>query len=194
MKSKFEEVLPHLYIQIKDYKNFSWIGEIHNPFLGYKRNFNGLINFVEIILEYLDNYKIALSPSLLRTWNGKNGIIEAQNSDISINRNHNKYIQEEVKKIMEIKFENYENKLRSTDFLIKICFRQHTSWQGEIQWIIPESKESKTIFFRSLLEMIFLMQEALDKDNSVNADYKFHSWSDNEIELELYEDEAEEDT
>ncbi len=194
VKSNFKEVLPHLYISINGYKNFCWIGEIHNPLFGYKKNFNGIINFIEIILEYLDFHKVALPPSLVRSWSDGNGKVEKRNQDIITNRNHNKYIQEEVRKIMEIKFDNYEDKFGSTDFLIKICFRQHTSWQGEIQWIISESKESKTIFFRSLLEMIFLIQEALEKDNNVKADYKFHSWSDNEIELESYGDESEEDT
>jgi hypothetical protein len=194
VKSNFEEVLPHLYIRIKGFKNFCWIGEIHNPLLGFNKTFNGLLNFIEIILEYLDNYDIALPPSQLRTWYGKNGNVAVKSQDILADRVHNKYIQEEVKKIMEIKLENYQEKLGSTDFLIKICFRQHTTWQGEIQWIISESKESKTIFFRSLLEMIFLIQEALDKDNNVKANYKFHSWSDDEIESNSFEEEIEEDS
>lgn len=193
VKSQFEDVLPQLYIRISSYQNFCWTGEIDNPLLGYKKEFSGLINFIEIILEYLDYHKFALPPSLMKSWSDENESIERKNYNIITNRNHNKYIQEEVRKIMEIKFKNYTDKLGTTDFLIKICFRQHTSWQGEIQWIISDSKESKTIFFRSLLEMIFLMQEALEKDNKVGKDYKFHSWSDNEIELESYGDESEED-
>jgi hypothetical protein len=194
VKSKFEDVLPQLYIRISNYHDFCWSGEIHNPLLGYKKEFSGLINFIEIILEYLDHHKLVLPPSLMRSWSDENENIERADYNIITNRNHNKHIQEEVRKIMEIKFKNYKDKLGTTDFLIKICFRQHTSWQGEIQWIISDSKESKTIFFRSLLEMIFLMQEALEKDNKVKADFSFNSWDDNKIELDSYGDETEEDT
>jgi hypothetical protein len=194
VKSQFEDVLPQLYIRISSYQNFCWSGEIHNPLLGYKKNFNGLINFIEIILEYLDYHKLALPPSLMRSWSDADESIERKNYNIITNRNHNKYIQEEVRKIMEIKFKNYEEKLGSTDFLIKICFRQHTSWQGEIQWIISDSKESKTIFFRSLLEMIFLMQEALEKENNVKAEYNFYSWDDNNEKFKKIGDQTEEDS
>ncbi|MFW5889589.1 MAG: hypothetical protein ACOCUD_04335 [Bacillota bacterium] len=194
MESNFKEVLPHLYLRIKGFENFCWIGEIHNPLLGFNKNFKGLLNLIEIILEYLDNHNIALAPSQLRSWTGKNGNAANTTKSILADRVHNKYIQEEVKRIMEIKIENYQEKLGSTDFLIKICFRQHTTWQGEIQWIISESKESKTIFFRSLLEMIFLIQEALDEDNNVKANYKFHSWSDDETELNSFGEDVEEDS
>ena len=42
-------------------------------------------------------------------------------------------------------------------FVVKIFFRQHTSWQGSITWL--EQKVDKT--FRSALELIFLMDSAL---------------------------------
>lgn len=42
-------------------------------------------------------------------------------------------------------------------FVVKIFFRQHTSWQGSITWL--EKKVDQT--FRSALELIFLMDSAL---------------------------------
>ena len=42
-------------------------------------------------------------------------------------------------------------------FVVKIFFRQHTSWQGNIIWL--EKKVDQN--FRSALELIFLMDSAL---------------------------------
>lgn len=47
----------------------------------------------------------------------------------------------------------------SATFLVKILFRQHTSWQGTVTWM--EEKCEQT--FRSVLELILLMDSALTK-------------------------------
>ncbi|SMP67988.1 hypothetical protein [Anoxynatronum buryatiense] len=44
-----------------------------------------------------------------------------------------------------------------THFLIRIQYQQNNSWQGTIQWL----DNRKIIPFRSTLEMILLMEEAL---------------------------------
>ena len=42
-------------------------------------------------------------------------------------------------------------------FLIRLLFRQHTSWQGTITWLEGEGEQT----FRSVLELILLMDSAL---------------------------------
>jgi hypothetical protein len=42
-------------------------------------------------------------------------------------------------------------------FIISVRFRQHATWQGSIKWV--EGKGEVT--FRSVLEMLSLMQEAV---------------------------------
>lgn len=42
-------------------------------------------------------------------------------------------------------------------FEIRVLFRQHTSWQGSIIWLERSSEE----FFRSVLELILLIDSAL---------------------------------
>ncbi len=64
--------------------------------------------------------------------------------------------------ILAQKTEERYKKVGSTDFLIRIQFRQHSTWQGEIQWL--GKKHEKRRFFRSFLEMIMLIQEALEKE------------------------------
>jgi len=44
-------------------------------------------------------------------------------------------------------------------FSIRLLFRQNASWQGSIHWLEGNEEES----FRSVLEMIFLMDSALSQ-------------------------------
>lgn len=57
-------------------------------------------------------------------------------------------------------------------FLIQVQFRQNATWQGSIQWL----DQKKTQRFRSTLELIQLMDSALD---SRGPDEKsFAGWND----------------
>ena len=51
---------------------------------------------------------------------------------------------------------------KAATFLIRILFRQNASWQGSILWLEGKREES----FRSVLELIFLMNDALNAQKS----------------------------
>lgn len=57
-------------------------------------------------------------------------------------------------------------------FTIRIHFRQNACFQGELYWVERNQKNS----FRSLLELIMLMQEAMEMTGKPEADYKFRTW------------------
>lgn len=61
--------------------------------------------------------------------------------------------------------------LGGSNFLIRIRFRQNASWQGTIHWL--DGKESKN--FRSMLEIVTLIQEALDRQEKGSQNLR--SWS-----------------
>jgi len=46
-------------------------------------------------------------------------------------------------------------------FEISVKFQQNSTWQGEIHWIEKDRRQN----FRSALEMLKLMDEALAEDN-----------------------------
>lgn len=71
---------------------------------------------------------------------------------------------------------DYENNVSSTEFLITIHFKQNSSWQGEIQWL---NGKGQKMFFRSFLEMVMLMNEALDSANDKGHEEKLRSWNKN---------------
>ena len=58
---------------------------------------------------------------------------------------------------------------RQATFVITVKYRQNSTWQGKIQWI--EEKKEQT--FRSTLEMIKLMDDAL---SSCQSEAEFDGW------------------
>ena len=59
-----------------------------------------------------------------------------------------------------------------TNFLVRIQYHQNASWQGTIQWLDGR----KTLPFRSMLEMIHLMEEALNLHTDHQWDEQFRHW------------------
>lgn len=75
---------------------------------------------------------------------------------------------------MEFKIDKCSNtcteKTKNSSFLLKIKYQQNHSVQGTIQWI----ETRKTVCFRSLLELIFLIKEAAMNNMEIR------SWDGNE--------------
>mgnify|MGYP000121549684 CR=1 FL=1 len=68
--------------------------------------------------------------------------------------------------------EKFSGKAGGSTFLIRIYFKQHANWQGTIQWL----ETNKTVPFRSVLELISLLNEAVDKNFPANEGLDFRSW------------------
>ncbi|NLJ34511.1 MAG: hypothetical protein GX349_07980 [Firmicutes bacterium] len=66
--------------------------------------------------------------------------------------------------------QEYQHRLGGYSFLICIRYQEHSTYQGTIQWL--DGEKSRT--FRSFLEMMLLMQEALADDCSPGSN--FRSW------------------
>lgn len=75
---------------------------------------------------------------------------------------------------MKENLEKIKNVASSATFSVQILFRQNCSWQGEIVWFEGE----KRLRFRSLLEMITLMDEALNELDISGQEYTLRSWKD----------------
>lgn len=61
-------------------------------------------------------------------------------------------------------------------FMVRVQYRQNSSWQGTIQWL----EEKKTVQFRSLLEMTLLMNEALEKSGLTDESSECRTWEEKE--------------
>ena len=62
--------------------------------------------------------------------------------------------------LLEDRKESKQKKGKLGTFAIKVLFRQHTSWQGTITWL----DEKKSQAFRSVLELVLLMDSALGEN------------------------------
>lgn len=67
---------------------------------------------------------------------------------------------------MEDDINTYDTKIKNSSFLIKIKYSQNHSLQGTIQWL----EQKRTIYFRSLMELVLLLQEAASNN------MEFRSW------------------
>ena len=83
----------------------------------------------------------------------------------------------ERKKIMQDK-ELLEQHGNVETFIVRVQHRQNSTWQGRITW----AKENKTINFRSIWEMIHLMENAMYKDSDPDAMPKIRVWEDSDTE------------
>jgi hypothetical protein len=73
---------------------------------------------------------------------------------------------EGLKQMVEKK--EYHCCLGGETFLIRIQFRDNSTWQGTICWLNGEKCQT----FRSLLEMISLIKEAVEMDGSNDAELR----------------------
>jgi len=64
--------------------------------------------------------------------------------------------------------EEKEVKNSENSFLVKIRYRQNSSWQGTVQWI----ETGKTQNFKSCLELIRLMDIAANTENPANTSWE----------------------
>ena len=66
---------------------------------------------------------------------------------------------------------NHRNAHKKGDtFIVKVNNCQNNSWQGELVW----ADEKKSVKFRSALEMIRLMDEAIKSTKSMNDEETAH--------------------
>ncbi|SFQ12264.1 hypothetical protein SAMN04487928_11977 [Butyrivibrio proteoclasticus] len=69
---------------------------------------------------------------------------------------------------------NCKNNYKMGDtFIIKVDHYQNRSWQGELVW----ANEKKSVRFRSTLEMLRLMDEAIKSGNNMSGMKTVHTVS-----------------
>lgn len=84
---------------------------------------------------------------------------------------------------MEKKLDSINLGKNESNFYIRILFRQNVSYQGTIEWISGSKDQNKKRYFRSLLEMISLINEAVEMNDGKNTDYKIRKWEEVEEDL-----------
>lgn len=110
-------------------------GRIYNPYFEGNIKFNGLMSFILAMEELLDEMKYPQAYELRRS-----------------------FAKEDINTIDKGK-EGVGIRGMEETFDVKIYFRQNASWQGTILW----EKSGVEQHFRSVLELVLLMNSALQK-------------------------------
>ena len=115
-----------------------WAGRYYNSSLKKGESFSSFVDFLMKMEKTLDQMYFPQSFSAVR-----------------------RFTQEEETELISASNEECQTGKAAT-FLIRILFRQNASWQGSILWLEGKREES----FRSVLELIFLMNDALNAQKS----------------------------
>lgn len=142
-----------------------WRGSIHNLYLEQPQTFVGLADAVlkmDGIMDGLDNPQAVTKPrSFLHP------VREMQNDSVAQREAYYQWLQEEKKTVRQYWTEASLSPSRPdmVAFVIRVRFRQHSSWQGEVSWKQGKQK----IPFRSVLELLHLLQSALQAQQAGKA-------------------------
>ena len=121
---------------IDSYDSGVLVGRFSNPYLKGCETFQSLTQFLQKMELTLDTMCLPQSFTTVRTFAAPpSGQIQSN-----------------------VESEFREGKLAT--FAIRILFRQNASWQGSIAWLEGDREQS----FRSVLELVLLMDSALTQD------------------------------
>ncbi len=69
------------------------------------------------------------------------------------------------------------HKINNSNFLVRIHFKQNADWQGIVHWL----ETNKTVPFRSVLELITLLNEAVGLSTSSKDEFNLRSWNNEDL-------------
>lgn len=135
-------------IAVDSFKNGLLAGHAQNPYLNRIEEFHGVMRLAEAMENLIE----------IRITDAENPVTQLDGGNI----------------ITDKVFRAYRLGGKKATFLIKILFREHSTWQGTIYWREAGEKQS----FRSFMEMIYLIASADGNADSKN-EYEDRSYMDN---------------
>lgn len=133
-------------------------GRIYHPSFNHIKSFNSLIELLLIMEGLFDDLSYPWPSMRIRTF--QNQLSHSEKKEFTNEK--------------EAKMHYLERKGKLGSFSVRVQFRRNASWQGTLRWIDKNKEE----YFRSTLEMIMLMDNALCggegwNENNKNMLYNF---------------------
>ena len=138
MKEELPNTAKYNVIKIDDYINHDIKGEFYNCAIRENQFFRGTIDLIDQLDQFFDEI---LCQSEKRRFD--------QDKVIRDKRNHSNFHQQ-ARRLAQGNF---------ATLILRVQFRRHASWQGELTWI----EENKKQYFRSVLELVVLIEEVMKK-------------------------------
>lgn len=131
---------------VDEFNNSDMSGRFYNLYMPGPINFSSIYEVIDIMEEFFEEISFPQAYCEDRTFTAKPKPTQRKQESEA-----HQYMPEDI-------FTN-ENGKKAT-FVIQVQFRQNATWQGTITW----TEEKKMQRFRSTLEMIKLMDDAMGKD------------------------------
>lgn len=133
-------------IYVDSYENKCVEGRFYHPTFGRGKNFHSLIELLKMMEGLFEDMSYPTASMQIRKFQP-----EALCMDKEFYGDEN-----------NVSMHYLEPKGKLVTFSVKVQFRRNASWQGILRWI----DEGKEEYFRSTLEMIMLMDNALGEGES----------------------------
>ncbi len=125
-------------------------GRLFNPYIRGPIRFSEMLGMVRALESMMDGFSFPESTFRCQSFR-KKGCGSRQKNIREVRR----YMSDDI----------FQQKFgEQATFVVQVQFRQNATWQGTIQWL----EEKKSRKFRSLLEMIKLMDEALSREQETD--------------------------
>ncbi|MGI5894686.1 MAG: hypothetical protein ACOX6P_08865 [Candidatus Merdivicinus sp.] len=134
-------------IRIYSYQNQILVGSITNSFLEETRYFRDVIEMAAILERIYDRLSFPQPTQSYRSFRPSAGKRKKYAAQLKAGDGFMNFVPSEL-----------ENAKDKASFVVHVQFRQHATWQGNITWV----DKGVTQQFRSVLEMIRLMTEAVE--------------------------------
>jgi hypothetical protein len=152
--------LQEFYVIIDSESPVNFKGLIVYEALKQSQQFVSFLELIHLISIRLDEMGLAQPATEIRSFD-ETSTSTGRKGTISALKNQHK--KDPAKKL-----------LGKPEFMIRLNLRQNATWQGELYWVNADRR----IHFRSLLEMVNLMQEAMEISGEPQAESAFRSWYD----------------
>jgi hypothetical protein len=127
-------------ICVDDSQHGRFSGRLYNPYRQEGTQFEGVMDFLSQMESLLDSLKLPQSFTAKRSFG--------------------------VSPPMEASTPGEEpHKGREATFSLRVLFRQNASWQGSVTWMESQKEQ----LFRSVLELLLLIRDALHQEESEPA-------------------------
>ncbi len=126
-------------------------GRLFNPYIRGPIRFSGMLGMVRELENMMDGFSFPESTFCFQSFREKGRGSRQKNI-----REVRRYMSDDI----------FQQKFgEQATFVVQVQFRQNATWQGTIQWL----EEKKSRKFRSMLEMIKLMDEALSREQETDG-------------------------
>ncbi len=134
-------------------------GRLYHMYTKEPVRFMSLLQALSQMNELYDELQFPQASTVLRSFQRDQKTAQASEDRDPDSQRKGMRKMEEFEKVIEHRGE------RAT-FLIRVQYRQHSSWQGEVVWVDQQKKE----YFRSALELVKLLDSALGTEEKIDAE------------------------